>query len=844
MAFTLGQALVYLGADKEKLKADLAGAKSDVSSWASGVASTVGTVMTGAVVAGAGIAVAGVAAIGKAAFGVAEDTKNAANIMVGEFDITAEEAKRTAEIGSQVWGNNFAGSIEDAARAVGLVNQQMGEMDDAGLKRSAENAIRLRDAFGIETEEGVSTAKTLMDEFGLSADQAFDFIAAGQQKGLNRSGDFLDTITEYSTQFSEAGANAGQFFSFLESGLAGGMLGTDKAADLFKEFRLRILDGSDATAAALERINLDHLYGELEDGQITVAEAFEQVNAALANTDDAAARLQIGAALMGTQFEDMGDDAVAALSLVGTSLDDLAGATDVIDQRYNSWPEMWEGLKRRTVLAIRPIGDALLNIANVVWPYIESAITRGIEIITPVFEKVGQIVENFFARIQNGMSPLDSFKAAIAETMSRFGVAGDKINPAIRAVEEWISRIRNGIQAAREFIEPIVAQVAQFVSWKDILILVGATLIGPVIGAISAVVASLAGLAAGIAIPIAAIATLRNAWENDWGGIQTKTKEAWETVIRPTLDNIGQFVVNTLIPTIQDLYQRWTEVWWPAISQAVQDAWSQYIQPTIAAIVSFVTGTLIPTISGLWTDWTTVWWPEIQTAIENAGTVINEVIEEVQRWIDENLRPIIEYFYTQWTTVWWPQIHAAITTAWGVIEPIFTTIQGWLNDTLVAAANTARDLMSAAWTTLGNNIKSVYDSTIGFVFTKIREFWDWLSSADFSFNFEIPDIPEWMIPGSPIPLHTYMKQFHDFLRGATFKPEFDLQQITAAANGLIAVQSAASGGFAGGSVATDQSINLSIGQLFAGRNIDAIGLEDSLADSLGGLQARFRRAGG
>lgn len=211
-----------------------------------------------AVAAAAAIAVA-VIGIGVAAFGVSNDVATATANIQAELGTTAEESERLAAIAADVWGNNFAGSITEAAGAVGLIRQQLGDLADNELQRATENAFRLQDVFGVEVPESVDAARTLMEQFGLTSEQAFDFIAKGFQNGLNRSDDFLDTIGEYSVQFASGGADAGQFFSLLESGLQGGMLGTDRAADAFKEFRVRIQDGSDATAEALESIGISRI---------------------------------------------------------------------------------------------------------------------------------------------------------------------------------------------------------------------------------------------------------------------------------------------------------------------------------------------------------------------------------------------------------------------------------------------------------------------------------------------------------------------------------------------------------------------------------------------------------
>jgi hypothetical protein len=172
-----------------------------------------------------------------------------------------------------------------------------------------------------------------MKNFGLDSDEAFDFIVSGFQEGLDTSGDFLESVTEYSNQFANGGADAGQFFSVLETGLADGILGTDKAADAFKEFRVRIIDDSKATNEALESLGFDpdEFAAKIASGEMSAIEAFSEIQLAMAETEDKQVAFNAGVALMGSQFEDLGDKAVGEIDVTKRSIEDLSGAMDGLD---------------------------------------------------------------------------------------------------------------------------------------------------------------------------------------------------------------------------------------------------------------------------------------------------------------------------------------------------------------------------------------------------------------------------------------------------------------------------------------------------------------------------------
>lgn len=283
---------------------------------------------------------------------------NDASTAMAQLNVKTDETGATitklGDVAQAVWADGYSDSITTATDVVSEAHKKMGDVSEAELERMSKKAAGLGEVFGADLKKSLSGAESLVNNFGLSWDEAFDVITSGFQRGLDSSGDFLDTINEYSTQFSNAGADVGEFFSLLESGLQGGVLGTDKAADAFKEFRVRIQDGSDTTAAALAQIgvNSTEMSQKLSDGTMTAADAFQIVIDRLRETDDSAVRMQAGVGLLGTQFEDLGDSAVLALDMTKTKMDDLAGASDDIDKAFSTLGKSIQSLYRTFMAGI------------------------------------------------------------------------------------------------------------------------------------------------------------------------------------------------------------------------------------------------------------------------------------------------------------------------------------------------------------------------------------------------------------------------------------------------------------------------------------------------------------
>ena len=610
---------------------------------------TAGKVALTGLATGVGLVATGLGLIGTAAFGVSNDVQTATGEIQSALNTTTEEASNLAGIARDVWGNNFSGSISEAAGAVGLVRKQLGDLSNNEMQDATENAFRLSDAYGVDVPEGIDAAKTLMEQFGLTSDQAFDFIASGFQRGLDRSGDFLDTIGEYSVQFAEGGATAAGFFNMLESGMQGGVLGTDKVADAFKEFRVRIQDGSNTTRDALEAIGLDaDLIAErMADGSMTANGAFQLVLGTLRGIDDQNLLMQAGVGLLGTQFEDLGTAGVLAIDSIGTSMLDMEGAIDAVDSRYNNLGSAAEGYKRRALLALQPIGNVLLGLANNAMPLVDSAFAVFETNIVPAIETAAGVVQGFINNLSEGMSPLNAFIEAIwdiapPEVLNFLVDLRDNILPGLSA---WFV----------ENVQPVIDMVTSFVSWQDVLTGLGVVLASVIIPAAITLVGTILSIAAPIALVIGAVALLRTAWEQNWGGIQEKTGAALAWI---------QGTISSVISGVQAFWQAHGD----QILLAAQVAWTG-IQTAVNTAITTVQSIITTVVTAVQTFWQQHG-ETIMTAAETAWQFIQDYIDTALSVIDSVWQAFKSAFEGDWHG-FGENLREAAETAWEFIKTTF-----------------------------------------------------------------------------------------------------------------------------------------------------------------------------
>lgn len=199
----------------------------------------------------------------------------AINQMAASTGAVGDELDGMRDAVKGVYADNFGESYEDAANAVAEVSKQTGLMGDA-LQSATEGAMALSDTFGFEVNESTRAASALMDNFGVSAEEAYNLIAVGAQNGADQNGDLLDTLNEYSTQYSALGLSAEQFTQSLISGAQSGAFSIDKVGDAVKEFNIRCKDGSESTAEGFEMIGMsaDDMAQRFAAGGDTAQKAF------------------------------------------------------------------------------------------------------------------------------------------------------------------------------------------------------------------------------------------------------------------------------------------------------------------------------------------------------------------------------------------------------------------------------------------------------------------------------------------------------------------------------------------------------------------------------------------
>lgn len=409
------------GKQREDTEKSVSGKIKDIISDAADQNPVIGSVskvtdgLSGASAAWLGVGAAAVA-VGGMAVKSATDMDQAMNQFIASTGKGQEESERYQKVLEDIYANNYGENFEDIAQGMAEINKQLGDMSDEKLQSITEGAFALRDTFEYEIPESTRAAKAMIDNFGVDGEKAMALIAAGAQNGLDFSGELLDSISEYSVQFAKVGLDADDMFKIFQAGADSGAFNLDKVGDAIKEMAIRVVDGSDTTKAGFEAIglNADDMAAKFAAGGESAKSAFQETIDALAAIEDPLAQNAAGVNLFGTQWEDLGADAVTALASIGdeayATADDMKSLQEV---KYDDLGSMLEGLQRSLELLLIPLGEALIPLLTTLIEAILPVIT---ELLQPLLEIAMGFLEPLLTLISEALEPLIEILMALITT--------------------------------------------------------------------------------------------------------------------------------------------------------------------------------------------------------------------------------------------------------------------------------------------------------------------------------------------------------------------------------------------------------------------------------------------
>lgn len=642
----------------------------------------------------------------KDAFTETQDATVKASTYFGE---TGEAAEQTAGIIKDVYAEGVGDSMDAVSNAVITVKKNLQDLDQTELTHITEQAITLDELYGIDMNETLRGVNSLMEQYGLTAQEAMDYIVKGTQNGLDKTNELGDNLSEYAGKFAQAGYSAEEYFQLLNNGLDGGAYNLDKVNDAINEVTTRLVDGT--IADSLSQINaetgeveagtggwsqeVENVFKQWQQGGATQKQVIDAIVKDIQGTENQQDKLNKAALAFGTMAEDGNAKFIESLTSVGNTYDDVAGSAEDMFDSSTTESQKFEASMRQLEQSLAPLGEALMRLANEIIP----PLAAGVQKIADFFGKLPESVQNFIVILGGLIAVFTALMPAIFAVTSIIGTFGT-------AVLGPIIGIIAGVAAAIAGIIAIVKNWGSITEWfgnlwqavKDKCTAVWSAICSFFTETIPAAWDSL----------VQKFQSIPEWWSGIWQQVSDFFSSIWSGICSFFTETIPA-AWQSVVSWFQGIPEWWAGVWQP-VHDFFVNIWTAMMQnPVIQGIVS--------TIQELWTNTTTTLqniWTNIQTLASAAWELIkNIILGPVLLLIDlvtgnfdklkEDAANIWENIKTAASTIWTALKDLVGNIVQGLVTHVTTLITGF-KDTLGNLWEMAKNAASTAWENLKNAV--------------------------------------------------------------------------------------------------------------------------------------------
>ena len=434
-------------------------------------------------------------------FSIGKTALDAMKLAIGEaIDAQAEHAWMLANAGSaelaaardaaqeildRIWAGRMDGT--QTAAAVTAVDTAMGNMslsDMQGLVDITSRMIGMQEAGWQSVGEGVTRAKTLMNAFGVSAEDALDMMTRGFQDSADGG--------ELMTQALDKGSNLFKQLGFDAQSMIGTLVAISQDTELGKNgnlvtgmeaFLTTVTSGSKEAQETLKALGIEvtDLPGKLSEGGETAARATQMILRNLTAIDDAAERDALGRSLFGDKAwaDSGGQIATALLDGFSRTIQAADASADVVTALTDNLSDAGAGAAERMKQLGgefgAPIADGLKEslqafnegfdeggLLSGLWEGLKTGVTslpqdfgQGLrQIVTTAIDGSTEgAATQFFDGLQSGLdAAIGQLETASQQASERFfeGAQEPDQASADAAGQRWIDVMRGSVTAAAQ----------------------------------------------------------------------------------------------------------------------------------------------------------------------------------------------------------------------------------------------------------------------------------------------------------------------------------------------------------------------------------------------------------
>lgn len=632
--------------------------------------------------------------VGDKAVSAYAETETAVSKVNAYFGETGEAAEASAEIVKNVYGSGVGQSMDAVAEAVIMVKKNLGDLGDTDLTNLTKQALTLEELYGIDMNETLRGVNSLMKQYGLTAQEAMDYIVRGTQNGLDKTNELGDNLSEYAGKFEQAGYSASEYFQLLQNGLQGGAYNLDKVNDAINEVTTRLADGTIGDSIDLYSQKTQSLFLAWQNGEATQKQVIDSIVADIGNCTSQQEALNMAAQAFGTMAEDGNLKFITSLTSVGETYDSVAGSAENLFSQTQTPMQEMEANTRKLQQALVPLGEKIVELANVVLPPLVAIITA----VSEVFGMLPEPVQNFVVILGALLVAFTALTPVIAALAVSFGALNISLLPVIGIIA--------GVAAAIAGIIAIVKNWGAITEWFGNLWQTVSQKLMELWDGL--VVFFTETIPAAFQTFISFFSAIPDWWSGLWSQVSAFFTNTWNAILQ---NPIVQLVVTT-ITSLWENAKNTLQGIWSGICDIAAGAWEllkNVILAPVLLLIDLVTGNF----SQLASDAANIW-NNIRNAASQIWLGIRQVVTSAASGLKQGVETVLSAL-SQFAAQIWSAMKQTASSVWNGIKITVVNIASTLREAAVTAFQRMVSGISSALSGLYSVVSNGFSSAIRFI---------------------------------------------------------------------------------------------------------------------------------
>ena len=632
--------------------------------------------------------------VGDKAVSAYAETETAVSKVNAYFRETGEAAEASAEIVKNVYGSGVGQSMDAVAEAVIMVKKNLGDLGDTDLTNLTKQALTLEELYGIDMNETLRGVNSLMKQYGLTAQEAMDYIVRGTQNGLDKTNELGDNLSEYAGKFEQAGYSASEYFQLLQNGLQGGAYNLDKVNDAINEVTTRLADGTIGDSIDLYSQKTQSLFLAWQNGEATQKQVIDSIVADIGNCTSQQEALNMAAQAFGTMAEDGNLKFITSLTSVGETYDSVAGSAQKLFSQTQTPMQEMEANTRKLQQALIPLGEKIVELANVVLPPLVAIITA----VSEVFGMLPEPVQNFVIILGALLVAFTALTPVIAALAVSFGALNISLLPVIGIIAGVAAAIAGIIAIVKNWgaITEWFGNLWQAVSQKLMELWNG--LVVFFTGTIPAAFQKFIGF----------FSSIPDWWRGLWSQVSSSFSDTWNTILQ---NPVVQLVVDTVTSLWENAKNTLQGIWSGIcdIAAGAFELLKNVIFAPVLLLIDLVTGNF----SQLASDAANIW-NNIRNAASQIWSGIRQAVTSAASGLKQGVETVLSAL-SQFASQIWSAMKQTASSVWNGIKTTVVNIASALREAAVSAFQRMVSGIGSALSGLYSVVSNGFSSAIRFI---------------------------------------------------------------------------------------------------------------------------------